>query len=62
MPRLQFKLRTMFWLTAVAAVLCLVIPFVVNEYRERQRQQRIRAQRQQTDKAFDPINMPSTRR
>jgi len=43
----------MFWLTAVAAALCLVIPLAVREYREHQRQERIRIQREQTDKIFD---------
>lgn len=38
MPRpFQFRLRTIFWLTAVAAVLCLVGPWAVKEYRDHQR-------------------------
>lgn len=61
MPRLQFKLRTIFWLTAIAAVLCLMAPFAVRQYRDHQRRERLRAQREQTDKIFDPINMPAGR-
>lgn len=59
MPRLQFRLRTIFWVTAVAAALCLLIPLALREYREHERQQRLRAQREQTDKVFDPVNSPT---
>lgn len=62
MPRFQFQLRTMFWLTAVAAVLCLLIPFLVSEYRERQRRLRIQAQREQTDRIFDVVPLPAGQR
>jgi hypothetical protein len=43
----------MFWLTAAAAMLCVLVPFVVREYREQQRRERMRAQREQTDKIYD---------
>jgi hypothetical protein len=38
----QFRLRTMFLLTAVAAVACLVGPWAVKEYRHHQRQQEMK--------------------
>ncbi|MEX0714596.1 MAG: hypothetical protein WD278_19825 [Pirellulales bacterium] len=33
----QFRLRTLFWLTALAAVLCVVGPAVATMYREHQK-------------------------
>lgn len=33
MPRPQFSLRSIFWLTAVVALLCLVGPWAVGEWR-----------------------------
>lgn len=55
--RLQFRLRSLFWLLAVVAVGCLVVPRLIADYRERVRKERARQQLQETLKYWDS---PST--
>ncbi len=52
----QFRLRTIFWLTAVVGVACVVGTFPVKQYREQARRERMRLQFLETLDKFDGPN------